>query len=519
MHICLQSAFVCLCLTVAWSDASGAIAAEGAQFERVCQSAATAVFADEVVSFIQLHSLSKQNGTDAQEQETSNNTFPVPAATPADHVRRNEEDFPGLIQSLHTNADNLGKAIATGHWEKWPWHSYWIGSAESAEEEDTDLTEYYPDQADMVVPSAMKFSVNHSHRRNHTHHHSGRHHNPLQRSHLDLTMIDHWCIDDMFLLTVASLMLIAFDVALSMSVREHTTKSHLVILFLTVVFSIVYFLCVRIGHDWHFAEGWLTGYIVEIAMSIENMFAIHLIFSAFKVPEEQVEFALTVSIYGALLLRLVFIVVLERLFTVGYVVDVVVGSVLILSGVLTLDDFDETGVESLYVTQLSKWAFGNRLQADYDEQGRVFVRGPSGERRFTLLFLVIWLVIIVDIMFAVDSVGSKTGHIRNTYLNLSSAVMAVFTLRASFFVIRDAAKTFHTLKYGICLVLLLMGIEMLASKWVAIGLGWICAGIGFIFVTSIFISVLTHVDLDDKKPKTTAKEVVVSGPPKKKSIS
>mmetsp|Transcript_35650 Transcript_35650/g.65388 ORF Transcript_35650/g.65388 Transcript_35650/m.65388 type:complete len:554 (+) Transcript_35650:70-1731(+) len=318
---------------------------------------------------------------------------------------------------------------------------------------------------------------------------SGKDPNIFRRTPLDLAMTDHWCNIDNMLLGTACIILLIMDVII-VRANAHSAYAHFMILVLNLALTFCYCIMVRIGHDWAFTEAWATGYLVEIALSIENMFAIHLVFNAFSVPTNQVTFALTVGIYGALVLRLLFILLLESLFELGYIVDVVVGVMLIFSGIVTVMEESHMDVSELYTTRIFKWFFGDRLQAEYDTKGRCFVTGPNGERRVTMLLLVIWLTGVVDIFFAVDSVGSKTGHIRNSYINISSAVMAVFSLRAAFFVIRDMANYFDTLKYGICMILMLMGLEMLLSKWLVVGLGWMCVMIAVIFAMSILASVV-----------------------------
>jgi len=117
--------------------------------------------------------------------------------------------------------------------------------------------------------------------------------------------------------------------------------------------------------------------------------------------------------------------------------------------------------------------------------------------------VVICVITVVDVFFAVDSVGSKTGQIISTYINLSSSLMAMFSLRALFFIVRSMADYFELLKYGICAILVLLGVEMIFSSWYQLDLGLMGIIISVIFLVSVFASFIfkSHSDVDNFSEK------------------
>mmetsp|Transcript_117098 Transcript_117098/g.203264 ORF Transcript_117098/g.203264 Transcript_117098/m.203264 type:complete len:530 (+) Transcript_117098:40-1629(+) len=339
-------------------------------------------------------------------------------------------------------------------------------------------------------------------------------------------LIDQWFGVDLIMLTVFGCVLLGVDAAMLYFQKRPTISGHLKMLGMMFIFSCLYGIGVLYTHDWQYATAWTTGYIVEWALSMDNLFVFHMIFTSFAVPDVQAEFALTVGIYGAMLLRIAFIMGLEEIFKVGYVVDVVVGIVLIISGMLTLTDDDDDDVEDLYTVRFFKWACAGRLQSSYDSKGRLFVTGPNGERRITILFLVVCIVSVADVFFAVDSMGSKTGQIKSAYVNLSSSLMAMFSLRAAFFVIRDLSKYFELMKYGIASILIFVGLEMMASKWVNLSLGVVCLVITFFFVGSLIASIISAKcfpsgeDMDDEEyaPEISSDTICYPAKEKKKKL-
>merc|ERR1719502_613058 len=114
-------------------------------------------------------------------------------------------------------------------------------------------------------------------------------------------------------------------------------------------------------------------------------------------------------------------------------------------------------------------------------EAQLFTRGKKGEFQVTILFLVVCVISVVDCVFALDSVGTKTGQIKSTYINVTSCLMAMFSLRSMFFIVKDMADYFDYVKYGICLILCMVGAEMMVSKWIHMPLAYMCIAIILLF--------------------------------------
>jgi len=300
--------------------------------------------------------------------------------------------------------------------------------------------------------------------------------------------LDDWDAFDTVLILAMIVVLLVFDMCFiprADSIRGHVASLAFMLCASAVFCAIVW---VQRGEDDGIA--WATGYVVEWALSLDNLFMFHLVFKAFSVPHDQTTRALTFGIYGAIGFRLVFILCLTQLFKLCYAVDVIVGGLLIVSGILSLRDDDEEEVQDLATVRFFKWLFGTRLRDSYSEEPRCFTTGKSGEFQVTVLFLVVCVVAVVDCIFAVDSVGSKTGQIKNVYINLTSCLMAMFSLRSLFFIIKDMADLFDYVKYGICAILCFVGTEMMVSKWFHVSLGWMCCVICVLFGLPVIAAVI-----------------------------
>merc|ERR1719213_1475251 len=109
---------------------------------------------------------------------------------------------------------------------------------------------------------------------------------------------------------------------------------------------------------------------------------------------------------------------------------------------------------------------GSRLQETYDLEGNGFIVESEGRWKITLLVYIVICLEVTDILFAIDSVSAKVAQIPNQYVAYSSSVLALFGLRAMFFIIKDLVEYFELLKFGLCFILVFIGLELMASHWV-----------------------------------------------------
>jgi tellurite resistance protein TerC len=235
-----------------------------------------------------------------------------------------------------------------------------------------------------------------------------------------------------------------------------------------------------------------AGYLVEEALSVDNLFVFILIFSYFRVPPRLQHRVLFWGILGALVMRGVMIaagaLLIERFHWVIYVF----GAFLIFTGI-RMATHDETDIEpeSNPVIRLVR-----RLVPVSDRyRGHHFFvrepRGPSGAVRLvaTPLFIVLALVETTDLVFAVDSIPAVFGVTRDPFIVYTSNVFAILGLRSLYFLLAGVIERFHYLKLGLAVVLVFVGAKMLASKFVeihiAISLGVIATILGAAVVASL----------------------------------
>lgn len=266
---------------------------------------------------------------------------------------------------------------------------------------------------------------------------------------------------------------------------------HLVVLVFWVLMGFVFNGVVWYRRGQEDAFHWLTGYVLEWLLSLDNIFIFCLIFRTYSTPRVLLHKALFLGILGAVVFRMMFFMVLTYLLHMVQWVRFVFGILLIYSGVQAArDDDGEEDVSNTVAVQLFKRCLGSRLLESYDLRGHsLFVRGEDGRLRATLLVLVIVCLEFTDIFFAIDSVSAKVAQIPDYYIAYSSSVIAIFGLRAMFFVVQDMVDSFDLMKYGLCLILVFIGIELMISDWVQLPAHVVCVVIVSVFAVGVAGSV------------------------------
>jgi tellurite resistance protein TerC len=200
----------------------------------------------------------------------------------------------------------------------------------------------------------------------------------------------------------------------------------------------------------------LTGYIVEESLSIDNMFVFALLFRYFAVPAQYQHRVLFYGVMGAILCRGAFIAIGTALIRFDWVV-ILFGVFLIVSGcklAFSRDD-ERTAGENRVVRYFRRFL----PVTDEFHGGRLFVR-RNGAYYATPLFLVLLSLESTDIVFATDSVPAVLGVTRDPFVVYSSNIFAVLGLRAMFFLLAGALERFHALKHGLAIVLAFVGLKM-----------------------------------------------------------
>ncbi len=202
----------------------------------------------------------------------------------------------------------------------------------------------------------------------------------------------------------------------------------------------------------------LTGYLVEKALAVDNIFVFLMLFNYFAVPELQRQRALVIGIIGAIVLRALLIFAGALLLANLQWVLYVFGAFLLLPGI---EMWRAAGQEpSLESNPVLRWMTAN-VPFLRRYHGSALWVGRGSRRKFTPLFIVIVMLGITDVIFAVDSIPAIFAITTDPFIVLTSNVFAVLGLRAMFFLLQGMADRFHLLPYGLALVLAFIGVKML----------------------------------------------------------
>lgn len=202
----------------------------------------------------------------------------------------------------------------------------------------------------------------------------------------------------------------------------------------------------------------LTGYVIERALSFDNIFVFLVIFSYFGVPRAYQYKALIWGVLGALVTRLLFIIAGTALIAQFEWVLYIFGLILIVSGwKIMVQKGTEVHPERNIFIRVARKLFP--VVPNYDSP-RFFLR-IDGKMFMTPLFLVLVTIETTDIMFAVDSIPAVFGVTRDPFIVYSSNVFAILGLRATYFLLAGIMETFHYLSYGLSAILIFIGTKML----------------------------------------------------------
>jgi tellurite resistance protein TerC len=234
------------------------------------------------------------------------------------------------------------------------------------------------------------------------------------------------------------------------------------------------------------AATFLTGYVIEESLSIDNIFVIVLIFEFFAVPRTYQHRVLFYGILGALVMRGTFIGLGELLLARFAWVTYLFGAMLIVTGIRMAfkqdEQFDADG--NPVVKAIRRFV---PLTEQYE--GKHFFSRQHTRRLATPLFLVLVLVEVTDLVFAVDSIPAIFGVTTNAFLVFTSNIFAVLGLRSLYFLLAAVVDRFYLLKYGLAVILAFVGSKMIAAGFdIHIGIGTSLTVILTILVASISLS-------------------------------
>ncbi len=209
----------------------------------------------------------------------------------------------------------------------------------------------------------------------------------------------------------------------------------------------------------------ITGYVIEYALSVDNIFVIVLIFSAFAVNKHHYHKVLFWGIIGAILMRFTFIFVGAALITHFHWILYLFGAFLVYTGVtmfVNRNQEDKIDPQNHKVVKFASKKFAVHPQFVGD---RFFVR-INDKKFITPLFLVVIIIEVTDLVFAVDSIPAIFSVTKDPYIVFFSNIFAILGLRSMFFLLVNIIDKFHYLKIGLAILLAFIGLKMLAANYV-----------------------------------------------------
>jgi tellurite resistance protein TerC len=207
----------------------------------------------------------------------------------------------------------------------------------------------------------------------------------------------------------------------------------------------------------------LTGYIIELSLSVDNLFVFLLIFGYFKVPAKYQHRVLFWGVLGALVMRMSMIALGAALIERFHWIIYVFGVFLVYTGIKMMRQGEtEVHPEDNPVVRLVSRLVP--MTRHYD--GENFFTVVNGRKMGTLMLLVLITVEITDLVFAVDSIPAIFGITTNTFIVYTSNVFAILGLRSLYFLLAGVVEKFHYLKIGLSIVLAFVGVKMLTEGFV-----------------------------------------------------
>lgn len=232
----------------------------------------------------------------------------------------------------------------------------------------------------------------------------------------------------------------------------------------------------------------ITGYLVEKSLSIDNIFVFLMLFSYFAVPPQYQKRALIIGIIGAIVLRTVMILVGGWLLAQFHWILYVFGGFLVLTGVKM---WWAAGKEGSLDDNPALKLLRRLMPVSRDFDGEKFWTVENGKRIATPLLMVVALVGLTDVIFAVDSIPAIFAITQDPFIVLTSNVFAILGLRAMFFLLQAVASRFHLLNYGLAVILVFIGTKMMLIDIVKIPVALSLAVVVGILVVTMVWSVRT----------------------------
>lgn len=230
----------------------------------------------------------------------------------------------------------------------------------------------------------------------------------------------------------------------------------------------------------------LTGYLIEKSLAVDNIFVFLLIFTYFAVPSQFQKRVLMIGIIGAIVLRTVMILIGGWLLAEFHWILYVFGAFLILTG---LKMWWAAGKEPNLDDNPALKLLRKLIPVSKNYDGEKFWTVENGKKIATPLFMVICLIALTDVIFAVDSIPAIFAITSDPFIVLTSNVFAILGLRAMYFLLAAVANKFHLLNYGLAVILIFIGTKMCLIDYykipVAVSLGVVMGILALTMVLSV----------------------------------
>ncbi len=310
-----------------------------------------------------------------------------------------------------------------------------------------------------------------------------------------------WGAFTIFIVTMLILDLFVFH----RKTREVTLRESLVGTALWIGLALVFNAGVYYWFGRQRALEFLSGYVIEKALSVDNLFVFLVVFAYFSVPADLKQKVLQWGILSAIVLRAVFIFAGSALLSHFHWVTYVFGGFLVLTGVkLLVQKEQELHPEKNPVLRL----FRRFMPVLAEFRGSRFFVMHEGKRHATALFMVLLVIEATDIVFAVDSIPAVFAVTPDPFIVYTSNIFAILGLRSLFFALAGVMGRFHYLKVGLALVLAFVGVKMLIAGFYKIPVGLALGAIAALLIGSVVASLLFP---PAKKPPIE-QDVLVPGP-------
>lgn len=271
--------------------------------------------------------------------------------------------------------------------------------------------------------------------------------------------------------------------------REHevTIKESLLWTAFWIFLSLVF----NVGIWYYMGKGpalnYLTGYLIEKSLSVDNIFVFLLIFTYFRVEPKYQHKVLFWGILGALVMRFAFIMVGVSLIQEFHWIIYIFGAFLVYTGIkLALEKDKEVHPEKNPILKLTR----RFIPITKDYHGSKFFIRKMGRTIATPMFVVLIVIETTDVVFAIDSIPAILAITHDPFLVYSSNVFAILGLRALYFALSGIMQLFHYLHYGLALILSFVGVKMLISDFYHIPTIIALSFIGITLTASIVVSIM-----------------------------